>query len=292
MAFMMGETRPRKLPAGWYPRSAGGVLEAVEEFEIRAEQFEHAGAAAAVVVPHAGWTFSGALAYAALRALPQRVRCVVVVGGHLRPGDPVLVAPEDRFETPLGSLAAATELRTEVRRRLECRDDRDTDNSVEVQLPLVKRLFPETEVLYLRAPPDKQAIELAETLAELDRARDGGLVVVGSTDLTHYGPNFGFTSHGSASQAIDWVKGENDRRAIDPLLRLEPQLAIDQALRYRAACSMGAGACAAQFGRLRGAGVARLIGHYTSFDLIGGDTIVGYAGITFEYEVEPPERPA
>ncbi len=288
----MGEIRSRKLPAGWYPRTREGVLEAVEEFESRAKQFEQGGAARAVVVPHAGWVFSGALAYATLRALSPDLQCVVVVGGHLRPGDPVLVAPEDRFETPLGTLSAATELRAEVRRRLECGDDRDPDNSVEVQLPLVKQIFPRAEVLYLRAPPDEQAIELAEVLAEIERDRDGGVAVVGSTDLTHYGPSFGFTSHGPASEAIDWVKLENDRRAIDPLLSLEPRLAIDDALRYRAACSMGAGACAAQFARLLGAGAARLIGHYTSFDLVGGDTIVGYAGITFEHEVEPAERPA
>ncbi len=279
---MSRRTRSRQLPPGWYPRRAQEVVEAIREFELQLPQFSVAQSSRSVVVPHAGWAFSGPLAYAALSCLSPELECVAVIGGHLRPGDSLVAAPEDGFETPLGPLEAAADLRQAVAERLEVGADREADNSVEVQLPLVKHLMPRARVLYLRAPPDEQALRLAEVLSELGQQIAGGLAVVGSTDLTHYGPGFGFTSHGPAARAVEWVKQNNDRLAIDPLLALDARGALEAALRNRAACSMGAGASAAHFARLSGVETGRLVGYYTSYDVMPGDSIVGYAGIAFE----------
>ncbi len=282
---MSDRTRTRKLPPGWYPVGATELNEAVRELEQERSRFESADSSRAVVVPHAGWAFSGALAYATLCSLAPDLDCIAVVGGHLRPGDPIHVALEDRFETPLGHLQAAETARRRLREALQLVEDREVDNSVEVQLPLVKKLFPQAQLLYLRAPPDEQALRLAEQLAEVARQTNSRLGVVGSTDLTHYGAGFGFTPHGPAAEAVDWVKRENDPSAIEPLLQLDPHAALEAAISNRAACSMGAGACAARYAQLCGSAAGKLVGYYTSFDVIGGDTIVGYAGIAFENPV-------
>ena len=62
------------------------------------------------VVPHAGWVYSGRLAARVFRALPTEtpgespVDLVIVLGGHLRPEDPVLAMTEGSWETPFGNL--------------------------------------------------------------------------------------------------------------------------------------------------------------------------------------------
>ena len=270
------------LPPGWYPADREELLELLREFELQAARFVEPGRAHSVIVPHAGWTFSGRLAYATLRCLPSNLECVAVVGGHLTAGDTPLAAEEEGFETPLGVIGSAHELREALAARFTLVADHEADNSVEVQLPLLKYFLPDARVAYLRAPPDEQALQLAEALAEFSQRIGGRLAVVGSTDLTHYGAGFGFTTHGPADEAVEWVKQSNDRRVIDPLLRLDARAAIDAAARHRSACSMGAGACAAHYARLLGAGSGRLVGYYTSYDVMPGEVVVGYAGIAFE----------
>jgi AmmeMemoRadiSam system protein B len=62
------------------------------------------------------------------------------------------------------------------------------------------------------------------------------MVVIGSTDLTHYGPNYGFTSKGVGSTAVDWVRDENDRRVIDAMTRMDPDAVIREGLSNDNAC--------------------------------------------------------
>ena len=61
--------------------------------------------ARAVVCPHAGWTFSGRLAAMAIASL-KAVDTVVVIGGHLAPGSPILCAREKAFGTAAGEIRA------------------------------------------------------------------------------------------------------------------------------------------------------------------------------------------
>jgi hypothetical protein len=105
--------------------------------------------------------------------------------------------------------------------------------------------------------------------------------ILGSTDLTHSGPNYGFTRHGKGAKAAAWVKEQNDRHFIDAALQLKPAKVIEEALHNRNACCAGAAAAAIQAALDLGVSQGILMAYTTSYDKIPGDSFVGYAGIAY-----------
>jgi hypothetical protein len=109
-------------------------------------------------------------------------------------------------------------------------------------------------------------------------------VAIGSTDLTHYGRNYGFMPKGAGEAALRWSKDENDRPFIDRLLALDPADAIEHALDNHSACCPGAAAAAVAFAAERGSRAGALIEHTTSHDVEkrGSPSMwVGYASIVY-----------
>ena len=232
------------------------------------------------MVPHAGWGYSGSLACRAIARLRPRAETVVVVGGHLRPGDSIFLAPEDAVATPLGDLVIDGELRALIQDRLWTAPDTHADNTVEIQLPIVAYLHDMPRIVYVRSPPSALAAELGELIAEYAKSHTG-VVVVGSTDLTHYGPAYGFVDHGHGAEALEWMKTHNDARFVDALLRAEPESIVSVAQADRSACSAGAAATAAAFAQRCGCTRSEVIDYYTSYDVAPNDSFVGYVGVGY-----------
>jgi len=271
--------RPRSLPPGWYPGGREQTIRNIEEFRRHSQKAE--GKALAGIAPHAGWSFSGSIACHVFRALSNDVETVVVIGGHLAPHSGLLAAPEQGYETPLGVLAADLELLEELRDSLTFKEDVYADNTVEVQLPLLKYLHPEARALHLRASPSAEALQLGEQLAAAAERLNRKIAVIGSTDLTHYGDNYGFTPKGTGAGAVKWVKEVNDRRLIEALVALELEKALELAGSEHSACSVGAAVAAARFAERLGAEGGELLEYRTSYDLSPGPFFVGYAGIIY-----------
>lgn len=271
--------RRRILPAGWYPSGEAETAARVKKSLANIGPTETQGRAC--VVPHAGWDFSGEIALRGLRGICQDTKTIVIVGGHLHPRDGVLAAFEEGYETPLGPLPADLELLSFLADQLKLGEDVYSDNTVEVNLPFVKYLFPEGKVLGLRASPSRSAEKLGALLHRAARSLQKKIAVVGSTDLTHYGPNYGFTPQGSGTQAVQWVKDVNDRRLIDALLNLDPSKAIDLANQEHSACSVGGAVAAACFARAGGCRTGTLLAYTSSYDIHPSSSFVGYAAIIY-----------
>jgi AmmeMemoRadiSam system protein B len=269
--------RKRLLPAGWYPSSPAAVRAELDSLTAGLSRSD----ASACVSPHAGWAFSGRIAANALSALRGDADTVIVFGGHLGPRSGLLMSSEDAFETPAGTAEADAELRAAIGKRFEFLDDRNADNTVEIQLPLVVRLFPRARVLCLRLPADVRAEAVGAELADLSRALGRRAVAVGSTDLTHYGPNYSFMPAGSGPAALEWASGVNDRRFIDALVAGDAELALERANDEYSACSSGAAVGALAFARACGATEARMLAYATSADVQPSDSFVGYAAIAW-----------
>jgi AmmeMemoRadiSam system protein B len=271
--------RPRSLPPGWYP---GGREQAIRDIEEFRSHYEKPGEKAiAGIAPHAGWSFSGSIACHVFQSLSNDVETIVVIGGHLAPHSGLLAAPEQGYETPLGVLDADLQLLDDLHGALAFKEDVYADNTVEVQLPLLKYLHPRARALHLRASPSAEALRLGEQLAAAAKRLDRKIGVIGSTDLTHYGDNYGFAPRGSGAGAVKWVKEVNDRRLIEALLALELEKALELAGREHSACSVGAAAAAARFAERSGAEGGELLEYRTSYDLSPGPFFVGYAGIIY-----------
>jgi AmmeMemoRadiSam system protein B len=271
--------RKRHLPLGWYPGSAGQVREAIAGMLPKAGA-ESPGCIAGVA-PHAGWEFSGALALEVFSRITPSIGTLVIIGGHLGPADGILCAFEDAFETPLGEVQADLELLAGLRSRLRMREDAYADNTVEIQLPFVKYLFPDARVLGMRAAPSEEAVELGQALAGLRMEGGKGIAVVGSTDLTHYGDNYGFSPVGRGKKALEWVREVNDRRFIACMTGIDAAGAIKLAREERSACSAGGAIAAMSFAKSLWCTTGTLVKYATSHDVYPSESFVGYAGVTY-----------
>ncbi len=241
------------------------------------------------VVPHAGWYFSGTIACNVIRLLaasgPPAPDVIVVFGMHLHAASSSVIMPKGAWETPFGELPVAEELAAEMLQRVAFRretPDRTTpDNTIEVQLPFVKYFFPRVKVLAMGVPPTEAALEIGKAVVEMARRLGLNLKVIGSTDLTHYGPNYGYTGHGTGLAAVAWVTQENDRRIVEAMLNLDPRRLISEALENQNACCPGAAAAAIEAGKQLGAQTAEAVSYATSYDRSPAESFVGYTGIVF-----------
>jgi AmmeMemoRadiSam system protein B len=277
--FVCMNLRKSCLPAPWYPRTAQGVSRFLDNI-IRDRPGE--ANALAAVAPHAGWQYSGAIAARAALSLNRDVETLVLIGGHLPAGNSPLIAGEDAVETPLGAAPLDRELGGAVSRALDCKPDRYADNSVEVLVPLARCLFPDAQLLWLRFPAEKSAFDAGGEIARIAGKLGRKLAVLGSTDLTHYGDNYGFKPRGGGEEALSWVRDINDARFIEAIQSADPEAILRRAEEDRSACSAGAVLGALGFALERGAAHAELLAYGTSADQSPGevpDSFVGYAAL-------------
>jgi len=270
------------LPAGWYPRDPAGVGEFLAPFGALRAGAE--GRAAAALAPHAGWFYSGALAARSAASLSRGVDTVAVIGGHLPPDAPPLCAPEDGVWTPLGAAPIDGELRDAFKRRVPCGKDLSACNTVEVLVPMVRYFFPEAALLWLRFPAALSSYEAGRVLFECASSLGRRLAVLASTDLTHYGPRYGFTPAGLGRKALDWARDVNDQGFLEALLAGDAPLLLERALRDSSACSPGAALGALGFARAAGAHKGALLARASSADAEEGsapDSFVDYASVAW-----------
>jgi len=278
------------LPPGWYPRERGKIKEFLAPFAKN----DASPPVFAAMAPHAGWYYSGYTAALAVSSLKKDAETVVVIGGHLPRGMPVLFAPEEGVKTPFGIMKIDGELREEFNKELSlrknsggsaaARPDRYQDNTVEVLLPMVHYFFPEAELLWLRFPADLSSYEAGKLLAVSARSLNRRIAVLASTDLTHYGENYGYSPRGRGKSALEWVKKENDAAFISAVLELDPSRVLKRAEEDLSACSAGAVLGALGFASFDGEIRARLLDYRTSAEEDGDtipDSFVGYAAISF-----------
>lgn len=278
-------TRKRSLPRGWYPVDQ---RECQREIESYLEGWSSSISLKAVhggIVPHAGWYFSGRLAARVFHFLKSRKRAdlIVLYGGHLSPNDLPRMVMENAWETPFGEIEMDVEFVKILAKRIEIKPESPAsgDNTIEIQLPMVKYFFPEAKLLALRSPSSLLAERLGEEVAKLVTERGLEILAVGSTDLTHYGPNYGFVNRGIGPSALKWVKEENDRGFIDCALKMDAKGLVKHANEKDSACSAGAAASAIATCKTLGAEKGYLIDYYTSYDIMPDDSFVGYAGIVY-----------
>jgi len=194
--------------------------------------------------------------------------------------------PAGACQTPFGDIEIHTELAQKLAAdfpfQIETVDNYTPDNTIELQLPFIKYFFPDAQLVPMGVPPAASSLEIGRKTATYARELGLKIKVIGSTDLTHYGMNYGFTGHGSGTSAVEWVREANDRRVIETMLGMNPESVIEEALSSQNACCSGAAATAIAAAKQLGAARAHQLAYASSYDKHPGDSFVGYAGIVFE----------
>jgi MEMO1 family protein len=275
--------RPRTLPVGWYPGSGPECKSELNAFISGVKPLPADSKVYGGVIPHAGWYYSGRLAARVfyLAAQVRQPQVVCIFGGHLGGNSPPLLVQDDAWETPLGNLPLATAMFEPLQQKIACAPEYPGDNTMEIQLPMVKYFFPQAKLLAVRVPHSQRALELGQAVAQVAQELNLSLLAFGSSDLTHYGPNYGWTPKGHGPEAVKWVKEINDKQYVGRALKMDAPGVLQAAANDQSSCSAGATAAAISAARAMGATQATLVDYYTSYDIRPDASFVGYAGILF-----------
>lgn len=261
--------------------------------ECSPASFEHNGIFAGLV-PHAGWAYSGRIAarvFAHLAAARRPDTLVLFGGMHRHRGKEAAMFASGRWETPIGPVEIDERLAERILGHTNLIADdpyaHEEEHSIEVQVPFVKRLFPGAKIVPIMVPSTGRAHEVGEAVSRTIRAYACNAVVAGTTDLTHYGPSYGFTPRGIGEAGLRWAGEENDRRFLDRICALEADELVAEAGRHKNACSGGAAAATVAAAVGLGCRQALILEHTSSAAVASAAArasvvdAVGYAGVLF-----------
>ncbi len=281
----------------WYPASADKCRSAIKTFCDDSKTEEDSKIPynpVAGIVPHAGWTYSGKLACRVFSILARGSRVVdtiVLFGGHMHTHSPAYVLDCTAVETPLGPIEIDKTLTDNLVSRavtagVDLRQLTSTgfpkENTLELQYPFIKYFFPQARIVVCAVPPSDTAQALGVASVEAAEHLDRSLAVAGSTDMTHYGPQFGFEPAGSGKAAFDWVAKENDAAAIEALTAMDEKQIVHQGLSRKNMCCAGAASAAAAGAKKMGAVKGVCLEYASSFDPLQASTdFVGYSSVIF-----------
>ena len=199
--FEPDHVRPPSVAGLFYPGDPGHLAVTISELLDAADTTRRSSGIRALLVPHAGYAYSGKTAGSAYGLLDhgERItRVILLAPSHhvgFRGVDPGIYAA---FETPLGRIPVMQETERALHRILPdlvsfSAEAHADEHALEVQLPFVQTTCPNAAVLPLLcgACRDEDLARLEAGLTNLIPADEETLWIV-SSDLTHFGPAFGY----------------------------------------------------------------------------------------------------
>jgi hypothetical protein len=268
----------------FYPASASALRQAVRKFMADAVPVQVKNPLA-IVVPHAGYVFSGQIAADGFRqAADQPCDVVVVLGTNHTSGSfrKISIYPGDGFSTPLGT----TMIDKEVVKALlaadsDCVPDKSLhqqEHSIEVQLPFIQVLFPDAHIVpaVIGVPDIGLCNRFGAALAGVLKSRRA--LIVASADLSHY-------PTADAAEDVD-KKTLAAMEKMDPaLLQKTTQAQMRRGIPNLHTCACGEAAVMAAMSAARamGATAGRVIRYAHSGDVPAGerDRVVGYGAVVY-----------
>ena len=183
--------RPSTVAGSFYPESKKMLREQVLGQMIDASDSIPGVDVQALLVPHAGLDFSGAVAANAYKTIVDRdiTRAIILGPAHHIAFDGVAVASYDAWRTPLGEAVLAEANAELISEEESVFVENDTafmnENSIEVQIPFLQVLFPEVEIVPLAVGQMTEETRSA-TANAIEELLDENTILLVSSDLSHY----------------------------------------------------------------------------------------------------------
>jgi AmmeMemoRadiSam system protein B/AmmeMemoRadiSam system protein A len=185
---------PRKslLAGSWYPKDPEALVKLIDHFlENVPESALPSGEIKAIIVPHAGYVFSGQVAAYAYRSIQKKKydSVVILAPSHQWGFEGCSIYPSGGYETPLGTAQVDVALAAEISSATGfgfIPQAHRAEHSVEIQVPFVQRVLPNARIVpVVMGVPRKATIErLAEGLKKATQGKN--ILVIASTDLSHF----------------------------------------------------------------------------------------------------------
>lgn len=234
--------------------------------------------AIAIVVPHAGWTYSGATAgivYSAVK-IPDHV--IMVGPNHRCVGSAYALFDAGKWQTPVGDVPIDEPLAAELLDKCDLLAEdphaHNVEHSLEVQVPMLRRVNPQVRVVPLmigggwpesggRAMLRDIGAAIATTVREYGKP----VLLLASTDLNHY-----------EDQETSHIK---DKLVLDAVVNLDEDTLMDRVRDVNVSmCGVAATYIVIHAAKKLGARQAELLDYRTSGDVTGDFTsAVGYGGV-------------
>lgn len=187
--------RPPVVAGMFYPEHAAELEEMVKSLFDKARPKREKGSLIGVIVPHAGYQYSGATAAHAYTLFrKEKKRTVVLVGpSHREYFDGISVFSGASFKTPLGAVEVDAALRSKLLKALPSIQNsligHRAEHSLEVQLPFLQLAMEDFKILPIVIGNQKRQYceQLGAALAEITTG--GEQLLVASSDLSHYYPS-------------------------------------------------------------------------------------------------------
>jgi len=268
-AHISGDIRPSPIAGTWYPGNPDQLTATINSMLADAPSVEILGRIRGLMVPHAGYRYSGPIAARAFKALEglSYKRVVVLSPMHHPYAAPLLTSAHSGYSTPLGSIPIDRETLDALGRRVPITAVRnDPEHSLEIELPFLQCVLSEPFSLIplmLRDQSLEAASRLGTALAEvLGNVQES--LLVASSDLSHF--------------YKDQVARQLDSRLMSFVSDMNPGgiiLADEEGKAF--ACGRGAIAAMLFATKQMGAEQVKITGYGTSADA-GGDAqkVVGY----------------
>jgi AmmeMemoRadiSam system protein B len=271
----MLDVRPSPIAGQWYEGDPKILARTVDEHLEEAQLPELNGEVIAVIAPHAGHRYSGAVAGYAFATLRRRSPNLVAVIApmHHPYVEPLITTAHDAYSTPLGKIPvnkdALRELDILVKSELGfglSPVSNDKEHSLEIELPFLQRALSSKWKLLpvmVHAREPKVSEGLGRALAKV--LGDKNFIMVASTDLSH------FYNHKTALTY--------DRAMLNEIESFNPEGAFDLERAGKGfACGLGAFTAVMWASRELGADKVKVLRHATSGDVTGDyASVVGYA---------------
>jgi AmmeMemoRadiSam system protein B len=258
----------------FYPGTRETLLDDIRKVVVETERQP----AVAVVCPHAGYQFSGAVAGAVYSRVVVPETAVILGVNHRPAGDDFAIMTTGAWRTPLGDVPIDSELAKALLKSCQLVKDNARahryEHSLEVQVPFLQAFNPKVRIVPIAfgAAGEKAVITVGEAIGALIKKSGRSVLIVASTDMSHTadsGPERQEQVRALDMMAIDAV------RALDAkgLMRVVHQEMITM-------CGYAPTAAACAAAKKLGAAAGELVEYRTSYDVTGDYSyVVGYAGL-------------
>ncbi len=222
------------LAGKWYSSNAAVLSGEIDSLLESATAQTGCSEPLALILPHAGYQYSGSTAAAGYRRIGRpgksiiNPNLIIIMGpSHYKSFRGCALITSDYFETPLGRIKTEVDFaRRLLAERLFKADDSafEREHSIEMHLPFLQRIFRErlsNEIRILPVLVGELKDDEARTVAAKIQAAVSGVraLFIISSDFTHYGPNFGYVPFSYSGESTALKIKELDLGAIRYILK-------------------------------------------------------------------------
>ncbi len=280
------EKKRMSFAGSWYPETAKGCESSINDF-LKENKGPFDGRFIGGIVPHAGWYYSGSIACRVIASFKpdEKIDTIILFGGHMHKQSEPFILAHGALETPFGDIEVDKELTDKIIDSISIRPRQPhkfpNENTFELQYPFIKYFYPDAKIVVCGVAPSFFSTIIGKMAVDEALKLSRNVRIIGSTDMTHYGPDFGFTKMGTGQNAVEWVRTQNDRNAIKAMLKMDESEIIAQGLENKNMCCTGSVAATSAACKKLGAVKALELDYATSFEKSVSNSFVGYAGILY-----------